>query len=99
MKGNKVISVGFNSDKTHPVVSKVKGYHKDAKLHAEVDTLIGCKPNEVNGSTLYIVRLKRDNKWGLSKPCKGCSNYLSLMGIRKVIYSKEGGKYGALRLD
>lgn len=55
--------------------------------HAEVAALRQIK--NPRGITLYVVRVRTDGSSGLSKPCAACAEYISKMGIKKVIYSVE----------
>jgi len=55
--------------------------------HAEVAALRQIK--DPRGVTLYVVRVRPDGSSGLSKPCPACAEYISRMGIKKVVYSVE----------
>lgn len=55
--------------------------------HAEVAALRQIK--NPRGITLYVVRVRTDGSSGLSKPCAACAEYISKMGIKKVVYSVE----------
>lgn len=55
--------------------------------HAE-KSAIGCQwASELKGATLVVVRLRKDRKFGLSKPCPECEKHIRNCGIKKVFYS------------
>ena len=94
---NKVISTGFNQNKTHPIQkmynNKCLNYKKikGDKLHAEIDTLIKVNKKDSFGSTLYIFRRGNDNIYRLSKPCKACMQCILDYGIKRIVYTIENG--------
>lgn len=88
-KGNKILSIGFNSHRTHPLqVAKNKNsLNKDKITHAELDALIGIKPGLAKGSTMYVARIRRlDGQQGSSRPCPDCMSILKRHKIRKIVY-------------
>lgn len=88
MKKNKVLSVGCNSYKTHPASGSYCKYH-----HAEFDALIGLTRSDTLGATIFVARLRKDNKLAISKPCKSCQEMIDAMGIKKVVYVNREGKW------
>ena len=97
---NKVISVGINSHKTHPIQREYDKYRKIHlnggcnaylhSLHAEIDCLLSVDDEKIDMSKveLYICRLTKSGT-GLAKPCPACRAYLKDRGIRKVHYTTE----------
>jgi diaminohydroxyphosphoribosylaminopyrimidine deaminase/5-amino-6-(5-phosphoribosylamino)uracil reductase len=56
--------------------------------HAEVCALgQGAWLNKLRGATIYIVRIRRDRRFGLSAPCIECQKMLRKYGIRKIYYT------------
>lgn len=91
----KIISVGFNQRKTHPLQKKY-GKNPDAIfLHAEISAIIQARReltlDELSKSTLYIIRRRMTIEglpvYGNAKPCCGCLKAIKDFGIKKVIYS------------
>lgn len=82
VKRNRVISVGYNNPKTHPLAKT-----KMRQLHAELDAIIGCTAEQLNGAELVVVRARRDRKIGMAKPCPACHTFIKRMGIKKVYYT------------
>ena len=82
---------GYNKRKTHPWLKKYK-YKEWSCVHAELDALLKAHRNaDVEGSSLYVARLMRDNKWGMAKPCEGCMGVIVELGIKEVFYSTGRG--------
>lgn len=104
VKKRKILGYGINSyKKTHPLQAKFKKNDAAIYLCAETACIINSSkrfnPNELVGSTIYIVRIKytdaaRQNiTTGLAYPCIGCQKRIKEAGISKFVYTTEGGKY------
>lgn len=86
VKKNRVMSVGYNKPhKTHP---DSKTAYKT--VHAEFDAIKKLSQDELKGATIYVLR---DAKSGsrMAKPCQCCMDLISLVGIKKIIYSSNEG--------
>lgn len=92
-KGKSLLSLGWNSEKTHP--QSTTRYHKH---HAEFDCLIGTRKDDVVGATLFVVRVTRKGSVGISKPCEHCEKVIRAAGIRKVYYLDVEGNVTLMRL-
>lgn len=84
--GNKLISVGWNSKKTHPDNESIFKWH-----HAETAALIGTSKRDLSKATIYVVRLTRTNRISISKPCEGCQRMLKAAGITRIVYTDRLG--------
>lgn len=80
---NRVLSVGYNQPKTHPISVGTPL----SQLHAEMDALLRCGTAE--GAEVIVVRSKPSGKPGLAKPCSVCENILRRFGVRKVFYTLD----------
>lgn len=97
----KVISIGINSGKTHPMATRFARDYKSDILttpHAEVRAIFNASKvidlSDFRKATLYIARAKKECKngpdvWGMAKPCNGCERCIESFGIRKVIYTED----------
>lgn len=85
VKRNRVISVGYNNPKTHPLANT-----KMKQLHAEMDAIIGCTKAELDGAEIVVVRARRDGKVGMAKPCRACDDFIRRVGLRRVYYTVDG---------
>lgn len=80
IKQGKVISVGANSYKTHPI-SGVK------TLHAEIQAIIGVRWVDISGAIIFVSRINTNGKIGMAKPCGTCQQTLRKYGIRKAYFT------------
>ena len=93
-----VIGLGCNCNKTHPVQKKYNRYRKASdsmlpKLHAEISCLNQIKHLNINFAKvkLYIYRIRKDQPFGLSRPCPSCMAAIKDLGIRDVYYTTNDG--------
>ena len=109
-----VLSVGVNSNKTHPAQKKYNRKHRKFtktdkpmvdSVHAEIDALSKISyPIEQNISwkdvKVYIYRISNGRKdgHGLARPCPACMAALKNKGIRHIYFTTNEG-YGYERLD
>lgn len=98
MLGNKVLAVGYNITKTHPIQKKYnieRGYNPDVKnngqVHAEMMCLINTKYLDVDWSrvSLYIYREHKDHTTAIAKPCPACEKAIRERGINQVYFTTE----------
>lgn len=102
VKRNEIISFGFNSMKTHPLMRKYGKNKESVYLHAEISAIKNAlrtmSIQELNGSDLYICRVKKTAPyakgyvWGLAKPCEGCARAIIDFGIKNVYYTTDTNK-------
>jgi deoxycytidylate deaminase len=96
---NEIISVGFNSDKSHPLQKRFAKNNDAIFKHAEVDCIIKAlkvvDEDDLKDATLYVYRVKKQNKgdanWvtGLAEPCPGCKKAIEHFGIKRTVYSTD----------
>ena len=91
-----IIGLGCNCNKTHPVQKKYNRYRKDLmlpKLHAEISCLNQIKHLDINFSKvkLYIYRIRKDQPFGMARPCPSCMAAIKDLGIRDVYYTTNDG--------
>ena len=93
-----VIGIGFNTNKTHPVQKFYNRYREPSdyilpKLHAEISCINQIKHLDINFSKvkLYIYRIRKDQPFGLSRPCPSCMAAIKDLGIRDVYYTTNDG--------
>ena len=93
-----VIGLGCNCNKTHPVQKKYNRYRKPSdsmlpKLHAEISCLNQIKHLDINFSKvkLYIYRIRKDQPFGMARPCPSCMAAIRDLGIRYIYYTTNDG--------
>lgn len=82
VKKNRVISLAPNKIQTHP-----KSKHSYNMLHAEIGAILKADRTDLEGSTAYIYRERKDGTQGMAKPCISCYKMLKEAGVHKVAYS------------
>ena len=101
---NEIISIGYNSYKSHPLQKRFSKNIEAIFKHAEVDCIVNAlrhvDSSDLERATLYVYRVKKLTKdhvyWsdGYSEPCCGCKQAIEHFKIKKVIYStEEDGSY------
>lgn len=97
-----VISVGYNTNKTHPIQKKYNKFRKSddgefvvplPSLHAEMMCLLGIKDMGINFSKvkLYIFRKNLNGEIAMSRPCAACMKAIDDLGIKEIHYTTTGG--------
>lgn len=93
-----IIGVGFNCNKTHPTQKFYNRYrdHSDTllpKLHAEISCLNQIRNLDINFSKvkLYIYRIRKDQPYGLARPCPSCMAAIKDLGIKEIYYTTNDG--------
>lgn len=97
---NKVISIGYNSIKTHPLQKKYNKYRKfsdggnviNHTLHAEVHCLNQIMDSEINMGkvSLFIFRISSNIcSVGMCRPCQACMRLIKNMGIKNIYYTTD----------
>ena len=93
-----VIGLGCNTNKTHPIQKFYNKYRMPSdymlpKLHAEISCINQIKHLDINFSKvkLYIYRIRKDQPFGLSRPCLSCMAAIKDLGIRDIYYTTNDG--------
>ena len=88
-KGN-LLATGINKPtKSHPIQAKYAQLAKEPKkiyLHAELDALIKCKGIPYS---IYVARITRSDKLGISMPCAICQRAIQEAGIKYIFYIND----------
>ena len=100
-----VIGLGCNTNKTHPVQKFYNRYREPSdtmlpKLHAEISCINQIKHLNINFSKvkLYIYRIRKDQPYGMARPCPSCMAAIRDLGIRDIYYTTNDG-YSYERLE
>jgi deoxycytidylate deaminase len=104
VRNNKIISIGINSKKSHPMQARFGKNEESIYLHAEVaairNALREVSVDDLQKMEIYICRVKKPKPfskkyvWGLAKPCEGCQRAIAEFGLKRVVYTtNETGKY------
>ena len=106
--GNKILSIGFNTERTHPLQKKYNAYRDMNcdkfiihKLHAEVACLYPLIDSDINWGkiSLYIYRIRNDSPHGNARPCPACMQMIKEFGIKHIYFTTDDGySYECLNL-
>ena len=107
-QGN-IIGIACNTNKTHPnqdYYNQFREFHNRKgcvgipKLHAEINCINQIKHSNYNFSKvkLYIYRIRKDQPFGIARPCPSCMAAIRDLGIKHIYYTTNDG-YGYERLD
>lgn len=95
---NQIIGMGCNCNKTHPTQKYYNKYRKPSdsmlpKLHAEISCINQIKYLDINFSKvkLYIYRIRKDQPFGLARPCPSCMAAIKDLGIKNIYYTTNDG--------
>jgi deoxycytidylate deaminase len=95
-KRNKILSIGQNSFKTHPIAQKYG--HRNNSLHAEISSAIRYGNDDFSGLSMAVLRISRQHKLALSKPCEHCQKFLLDTNLKNIFYTDEQGNWRKLKL-
>jgi deoxycytidylate deaminase len=102
---NRIISIGMNSTKTHPLNLKYNYVNKDNKsisdivgTHSELNAVIRLGEEDCSRLTLINSRINRNNMLDYSAPCSGCSDMIKQLNFKNVYFSNAQGKFDKINL-
>lgn len=86
-KGKRLLSVGWNTTKTHPLSNTRYKAH-----HAEFSALIGNHKIDLIGAAIMVTRLTPGQRLLMAKPCPECYKIIRAAGISRIYYTNEIGE-------
>ena len=93
-----IIGLGCNCNKTHPTQKFYNRYREQCesmlpKLHAEISCVNQIRHLNINFSKvkLYIYRIRKDQPYGMARPCPSCMAAIKDLGIRNIYYTTNDG--------
>lgn len=95
---NRLIAVGVNTDKTHPIAKNLKRARQAETQCAELNAALKIGLSHRDGvydfsdMVMTVVRVGKDGKLMMSKPCIGCQKMLAQCGFKRVMYSNSVGE-------
>ena len=88
----KVIAVGLNSNKSHPMQKKYGKNSKSIFLHAEIDAikngLRNHKKEDFKNFEIHVARCMKNGLPGMAKPCRGCQKAIDEYLFKAVHWTK-----------
>ena len=92
IKSGKIVHIGWNRDKTHPQNLNFPYKTGTHGIHSELNVCLKSGKDDLSGHEIIIIRVDRNNKLAMSKPCVGCASVLKQFGIKDVWYSNKDGE-------
>lgn len=93
-----IIGIGCNCNKTHPIQKYYNKYREKSKellpkLHAEINCINQIKNLDINFSKvkLYIYRIRKNQPFGLARPCPSCMAAIKDLEIQDIYYTSNDG--------
>ena len=97
-EGNRIISSGYNSMRTHPVQKALdkERFEEDTphRLHAESMALIPLmnkKDINFKKCDIYVYRECKNGQLANCRPCPSCEKLIRDLGIRRIYYTTTNG--------
>ena len=91
VKGGKIVHVGWNKLRSHPINYKHPYQSYVSGIHAEVDAILKSGLEDLSKYEIVVIRINRNNEVSNSMPCKGCRSVINQFGIKRVWYSNSAG--------
>lgn len=91
-KKNDLVSIGFNSYKTHSRYNKIHSYENNQTfvLHAEMSAILKAR-RDLRGCDIFVYREYKNGSLAMAKPCIACHAALLEVGIRYIYYTSPEG--------
>lgn len=96
IKRNKIIKIGWNKNRTHPVIKKHPYHEGRVGIHAELDCLLKYDKQDLSDYEMIVLRVDKKSKLNNSKPCSGCASLIRQFNLKNVYYSNSHGKIESL---
>lgn len=95
MKGNRVLSTGFNSIRYNRE-TRLSTLHSEA---AAITKMVKAhRMAELVGSTMYVTRFTKAGTVSCAKPCQPCEELIRAVGIKRVFYTDFDGSTKEMKL-
>jgi deoxycytidylate deaminase len=96
----KILSIGYNSPKTHPLNLKLNfvnrkndPIHDLVGTHSELSAVIKLGTEDCDGLVLVNTRVNRNNQIDSSMPCKGCISLIKNLNFKQILYTNKRGDF------
>ena len=102
----KILAVGVNQYKTHPLQAKWKVNRLRDSLHAEIAAIVRgsriLNEDEMRKASIYVARAKKDKGeyvYGLARPCDGCFSCIEAFGFKEVWYTTDDQDIDRIKMN
>lgn len=89
---NRLIALGYNQKKTHPLQERYKKNPYSVHIHAEIDAIKNFlkthSVSNLSGATLVVISVRNsDGAFRNSCPCDGCTRAIAAFSIKRVVHT------------
>lgn len=95
-RGRRVVSIGYNHAKTHPIYSRRFKSSLIETFHSEFHAIVRAH-TDLRGCKIYVAR-KTKSSISLSFPCRVCFTLIREAGIKQIIYTGSDGNWWAVKV-
>ena len=92
IKSNTIEKIGINKRRTHPEISKHPYHEGHVGIHAELDCVLKAGKEDLIDYKMLVLRIDRNDKLNMSKPCPGCLILIDQFNVGEVWYSNKNGQ-------
>ena len=92
IKLNIIDKIGINKRRTHPKTSRHPYHEGYVGIHAELDCILKIDKEDLSKYNMLVIRIDRNGKLNMSKPCPGCQSLLKQLNIKNIWYSDANEK-------
>lgn len=104
-RGQRLLSLGLNSPKTHPrnLLYRYVGRGDEdiapfVGTHSEMNAVMRLEGEATRGLTVVNTRVNRRGLLDNSRPCEGCIDMLGRLGFREVYYTTREGEFDRMEI-
>jgi deoxycytidylate deaminase len=95
---NKVVSVGWNAEKTNPLqkeYNRLRGFDTESannSLHAEMMCICKGRKADIDWgkASIFVYREYKNGGLAMSRPCPACFQAIKDIGIKNIYYTGNG---------
>lgn len=105
LKKQRIQKIGINTDKTHPLNLRYQYMGKDGTdirrfvgVHSELSAILKYGKEDCSDCVFVNVRIDRNGKTAISKPCVGCQDLLQQVGFKRLYFSNVNNKFEEWKL-
>jgi hypothetical protein len=99
LDGKKIVSLGTNSKKTHPLNLLYPYTNRNMETisqfvgtHSEMKAVLLLGPENCRGLSLFNIRIDRNGMLRQSRPCRGCMSMIKNLGFYEIFHTDNEGR-------
>lgn len=100
VRKGRIQKIGINANKTHPANLRFNYKGRDGLdirkfvgTHSELSAILKYGKDDCSDCTFVNIRIDKNGKVAMAKPCMGCQSIFNQVGFKKVLFSNEKGLF------